>query len=641
MSGDDDPATVNGDATGTDDETTDSVGHDGDGADPTDDGNADDVANGRDALDTDRDPSHGDGDAAEARARPGDDAHRGDRTGPDDAGDTVSAPTGRGLHPLSVPYRAAARALRPTTLIVFVTVVGSGSMNPESAGFLAIVVGTLLLSIAFQYAYYLRFEYALGAETLDVTSGVVSRRSREIPLRRVQNVDVEQNPVQRAIGIAAVRVETAGGGDTEAVFEYVGREEARRLREELRRAARRARAGESETEPGADDAVESEREEVFAISTRSVVVLSLFSFDAGAGLVSSLVGTLLSGGDPTNLVGVQRVLTSVPLSPLETAVVGVAAVAALAWLLSVVLTFARYYGFRLVRVEDGLEYERGLLQQFSGSIPVDKVQTVSVRSNLAHRGLGYATVAVETAGYSPGSDRSARQLAVPLAPRDEALSVARSVKGFDRAALDVTRPPHRARQRYAVRFALVVAVLTGLAAVTLRLLATRGIGPGLAVDRRLLAVPALALLLTPLAAHLRWRSRGYRTTADHFVARTGYWRRVTRVVPYYRVQTVIDTRSVFQRRRRLATVVADTASSASLLGGDAAAIDVDADAATDLRERLRTELDRAIRRRASGGPDADDPAGDGPTGDDPDRGEDTPGPEPGPTGDDPDAAGDG
>ncbi len=550
-----------------------------------------------------------------------------------ESADTVDVQTAtRGLHPLSVPYRAVTRALRPTTLIVLVTVVGSGSMDPQSAGFLAIVVGTLLFAVGFQYAYYLRFEYALTAETLDVASGVVSRRSREIPLRRVQNVDVEQNPVQRAIGIAAVRVETAGGGDTEAVLEYVGREEAQRLRDELRRAAKRARDGDSDPDPELDhdpdtDAEDtersvagSEREEVFAISTRGLVVLSLFSFDAGAGLISSLVGTLLSGGDPSNLVGVQRFLDSLPLSPLQTALVGVAAVAVLAWVLSVVLTFARYYDFRLVRVNEGLEYERGLLQQFSGSIPVDKVQTVSVRSNLAHRRLGYATVAVETAGYSPGSDRSARQLAVPLASRSEALSVARSVEGFDRTALDLTRTPRRARRRYVARFALAVGVLTAVAAGVLRGLALAEVGPGLAVDRRLFAVPVVALLLTPLAAHLRWRSRGYRTTSEHFVARTGFWRRVTRVVPYYRVQTVIDSRSVFQRRRRLATVVADTASSASFLGGDAAAIDVDADAATRLRERLRTELDGAIRQRVGGedpGADHDDPGGDS-TGSSPD-----------------------
>jgi len=530
---------------------------------------------------------------------------------------------GRRLHPLSVPYRAVTRAVRPSTLFVVVTAVGSGSLDPQSLTFLGMVVAGIVATFAYQYGYYRRFRFALTRGTLDVASGVLSRRSREIPLRRVQNVDVGQNPLQRLMGIAAIRVETAGGGDTEAVFECLGREPAEQLRDDLRRAAKRARASGDDADPTTDDELspaidevdESDREEVFALSTRSLLVLSLLSFDAGAGVISSVVGAVLSGGDPSNLVGVGRLLSSLPLRPVETALIGLLAVGVLAWVLSVVLTFARYYGFRLVRVDDGLEYERGLLQQYSGTIPVEKVQTVSLRSNLAHRCLGYLTVAVETAGYSPGSERSAKQLAVPLARRPEALRVARSVEPFpvestatgdtttaeDRAAGPprLERPPRRARRRYVVRFALAVLLVSAVGAVAVRLLAVRNLGPELAVDRRLLAGPLFALLVTPVAAHLRWRSRGYATGSEHFLVRTGFWRRVTRIVPYYRVQTVVETRTVFQRRRDLASVTADTASTASLLGGEAVAVDIDATRAETLRGQLQTALDRAIRERVA------------------------------------------
>lgn len=536
---------------------------------------------------------------------------------PDDGG---GAPDTRRLHPLSIPYRAVTRAFSTSTVVLLAGIVGSGSVDLQSLSFVGLVLGALALGAGYQYVYYLRFEFTLTEETFDVTSGVLSRRDREIPLRRVQNVDVSQDPLQRALGIAALRIETAGGGDTEAVLECLGRAEADTLRDDLRRGARRARdrerGVESDDETAVQPAVEdrdddADREEVFALSRRSLLVLSLFSFDAGAGAISTVAGAVLSGGDPSNLAGVQRVLSTVPLSPVETAVVGVSAVALLAWVLSVVFTFARYYGFRLVRVDEGLEYERGLLQRASGTIPVEKVQTVSLRESLPHRRLGYATVAVETAGYSPGSDRSARQLAVPLAPRSVAVAVARSVEEFE-GDLELDRPPERARRRYTARFALAVLGLTGVAAVALALLATQGVGPGLGVDRRVLAVPLAALLLTPLAARLRWNNRGHRTGPEHFLARTGFWRRVTRVVPYYRVQTVVDSRTVFQRRRRLASVTADTASSASLLGGDAVAIDVDDATAETLRERLQTELDRSIRertrrrkrRRATNGSDA-------------------------------------
>jgi len=40
-----------------------------------------------------------------------------------------------------------------------------------------------------------------------------------------------------------------------------------------------------------------------------------------------------------------------------------------AWIVSAILTFTRYYGFRLTRADDELYYERGLLQRYSGTIP--------------------------------------------------------------------------------------------------------------------------------------------------------------------------------------------------------------------------------------------------------------------------------
>jgi putative membrane protein len=109
--------------------------------------------------------------------------------------------------------------------------------------------------------------------------------------------------------------------------------------------------------------------------------------------------------------------------------------------------------------------------------------------------------------------------------------------------------------------------------------------------------------LAPVGAHLKWRNLAYAVCEDHVLTRAGFWSRETRVVPYYRVQTVVDSRTVFQRRRRLATVLIDTAGGGGITGNDARAIDIDADAAADLREtvhdRLQDSLDeaRAVRRR--------------------------------------------
>jgi len=174
---------------------------------------------------------------------------------------------------------------------------------------------------------------------------------------------------------------------------------------------------------------------------------------------------------------------------------------------------------------------------------------------------------------------------VPLAERDR---VERLLRSIEDAPLDqFERPPKRARERYAVRYSLVVLALT----VLFYLVST-------AVD--FLAywyLPLLGLLLVPVAAHLKWKHRGYHLGEDHVVTRNGFWSRTTKVVPYHRVQTTVSSETIFQRRRDLGTVVVDTAGSRSITGDDPKAVDVDIETVDHVREEVPDRLYEALRAR--------------------------------------------
>ena len=105
------------------------------------------------------------------------------------------------LAPQSIPYRALQKVSGVVLVIVFVV--------NDSARFgvlpaIGLAAAVLAAAVAYEVAYYRRFEYELTADTLDIRSGVISRREREIPYRRIQNVDVSRSVLQRAIGVAAV-----------------------------------------------------------------------------------------------------------------------------------------------------------------------------------------------------------------------------------------------------------------------------------------------------------------------------------------------------------------------------------------------------------------------------------------------------
>lgn len=517
------------------------------------------------------------------------------------------------LHPLSAVAHALRRGVVTAGGVFFLS--GAlGVVLPDGSGDAVTLLVPLafLLAAGYQVAYYYRFEYDLTADTLDIASGVVGRKEREIPYRRVQNVDLTESVFHRLFGVAVVRVETAGGSETEATLDFVSAGEARRLQREIRE-RRAAVRGERErtTEPEAESAGETSKagevteatepavepetgqtdagpDRIFRLGEGELLVLSVASFRRTGVFLLAIGFPLVRDallGVVARVTGVEVDLATLTQTPDLLFVTGLVAVvlgAAGSWAVSAALTFTEYYGFTLGRQGEDLVYDRGLLQRYSGSIPTDKVQTLTITENVLMRALGYAGLTVETAGYSPGQGgQDGSQAAVPLARHERTLALARDIEPF--GDVSFTRPPRAARRRYAARYLLAVLAVTAVFAAVARI-----------VGNFSLWVTPLALVpVVPVAAHYKWKHRGYHAGEAYFATRTGFWRRRTRIVPYYRLQTVVRARTVFQRRLGLAHLTADTATSSGA-GGTATAYDIDAADARRLfgaaRERLQASL---------------------------------------------------
>jgi len=507
------------------------------------------------------------------------------------------------LHPLSVPYRTLSRLGGVLVSVALLVGIGSGSGLGTAVGSVgAVLLGGLLVVGLWQVAYYRRFEYELTADRFDVVSGILSRRHREIPYDRIQTVDIHRNAVQRLLGIAALEIETAGGQDTEIDLRFVSTAEARRLDREIRERADGRTAGKRANADAPASTVGQRRhstaqpapngntldpsrdsEQLFELSTTELALLSLLSFNP-RGL--SLIFVL------PFLVDIGQLA---PLGLLLWVVLATGVLLA-GWALGVAATFSRFYGFRLTRTAESLQYERGLLQRHQGTMPLRRIQTMTVRANPLQRWVGYAGLSIETAGYTPSESPSGgSEAAVPLARRERVLALARRIDGIDDKTLErletrtVESPPGRMKRRYTVRYGLVVfAGILGL----------------FALDRFLLEIPlwylSIGLLaLVPVAGVAHWRNLGYVLGDHHVLTRCGFWRQRTQIVPYERLQTVIRQQSLFQRRWSVASVILDTAGRNRLLGDDAVAVDLE----THEAERLHTETVQQFRRELDGAPE--------------------------------------
>ena len=236
--------------------------------------------------------------------------------------------------------------------------------------------------------------FVITAEELRVESGVFVRRSRRIPIERLQAVDVVQPLAGRMLGLAEVRLEVAGGSGTESALAYLPLAEAHQVRRTLLAGAagRRDEPGEARDEPptGAELVVR-----VSPGLLLTGLLLSSRFLSAVLGF-AALAGVLALADQPVG-------------APLLLAEIG--AVGAL-----VLRTFLAEYGFTLTEAAGGLRIRRGLLDvRFSTVLP-GRVQGIVVRAPLLWRPRGWVRVEVDVAGYAGGSDDSTGESASTLLP---------------------------------------------------------------------------------------------------------------------------------------------------------------------------------------------------------------------------------
>ena len=62
--------------------------------------------------------------------------------------------------------------------------------------------------------------YTITNRRLHIKRGIISRRTQEARLERVQNVNTDQSALERILKVGTVDFDTAGGGDRSGDFEF-------------------------------------------------------------------------------------------------------------------------------------------------------------------------------------------------------------------------------------------------------------------------------------------------------------------------------------------------------------------------------------------------------------------------------------
>ena len=423
-----------------------------------------------------------------------------------------------------------------------------------------------------------------------------------MPYTRIQNLEAVRNVFHRAFGVVEVRVENASGKEPEArisVLPVAAFEEMRRRVFEGRaHSAATAIPATVEPERPVPDVRSSptttaNQETLLGLSVRDLLLCG-FIENRGLVVIGTIYGFLWQLGPigafwsrlfDDESYGSARLRDTIlgvasgnwpSAGQIAVVIAGVAGLLVFVRLVSMAWATVRLHGFHLTLAGDDLRTEFGLFTRVASTIPLRRIQTMTIRESPLHRLVKRVSIRVETAGggghsgaHDGGIEREWLAPIIPVSSVPTFLHVV--LPELDLPALD-WQPVHPRAFRRAVKPAVVlgIAVAGSIAAL---------------LGWWALGVLPLTLAWCVLAARKHVDRLAWAAT-DHVVAfRSGWLWRIITVARVAKIQAVTLGESPFDRGSVMARLRVDTA------GGGARSHRVDIpylpqNVARDLHHRL-------------------------------------------------------
>lgn len=271
--------------------------------------------------------------------------------------------------------------------------------------------------------WWRKLGYKLTDDEVALRHGVISTSFRSARYERIQAVDVVESIIARLLGLATVRVETAGGTSSVIKIEYLPKAKAEQLRAEL---LRRTNGGQAE-KPVHDDVEEpalipeipilrtiaAEALRLPTLMTALIIIGLLFIPGMWTALLPIIVGFV---GRVWSLVDSSWTFTALHDAP-----------------------------------SHALNISYGLADRRRQTIRISRIHGVRVSQPFLWRRFGWYEVHVSVAGYGAkgGGKQSGSTRILPVGTREQALELLALISDLDRTQIeDYARPEGHTQPTY-------------------------------------------------------------------------------------------------------------------------------------------------------------------------------------------------
>ncbi len=318
-----------------------------------------------------------------------------------------------------------------TLIIVFIV----GSRN-ESPYFIWLIGAGLLSAFGLGILGWFRFKYQLLEDEIHIHKGIFVQKKLYIHKNRVQVTEISAGIIQRIFGLVSLTIQTAGGGSERAVLSALDAETARtivevlnpkntkgsELNSEFSQEEQQINAVPNEGEhshtnltPPPNHQPHSNHNPEWTLSNKRLLYLALTSGEFG--IIATILGTVL--GQLSDFItdeNIQWIVDRIPLIQqpgLFFVLFSIGAVILVSYVLSIITSFVRYYGFTIRKIGNELHISRGLLERIQTTVPYHRIQAISSTEGLLRQPFGLESISIISAGHQQGQQQRSL-LAAPL-----------------------------------------------------------------------------------------------------------------------------------------------------------------------------------------------------------------------------------
>ncbi|MGB5981950.1 MAG: PH domain-containing protein [Nonlabens sp.] len=261
---------------------------------------------------------------------------------------------------------------------------------------------------------YYFFKFHIDGDEFIINKGWLQKENKAVPLERIQSININQNLLQRILGIASLEVDTAGSKAKELEIPGLERSYADQLKNllnEKKNEIQQDLSPESESEEAegsSEHTHELKPSEKASVEHTPVVILDLSFADlikvgfTQNHLRSGFVAMGLVAGfwfqvkdvieryfsDYMDKISLESTIKTATLSFLIFFVIAFLIVSVI---ISLVTVLNKYWGYRITKQHDYLEVEMGLLNRSEIKVPLNKIQLLEFHSNPLRKILGFYT----------------------------------------------------------------------------------------------------------------------------------------------------------------------------------------------------------------------------------------------------------